>query len=304
MVEIKNKVEPIGKDKKIVLIGPMAAGKTTFKRVFFEDANPLQLVNCSIEPTRGIENKAYRYFSQTIAVWDLAGQELDNWLGERSDVFQESTVIVCMLSASLSLKDNLLFLIKFLKKKMEIAPESVLFILLNKCDLLNDVESYNMILSIEQYVQAKHPEFSGFCKRTDIYRTSIMDTYFMRTLTVAYKIIEICMEKSAFQVTPEQIKEIRVKMKVLLAFSMKEWYTIADIASKIKGKTPEIQGYLEELHARGYLLKQKESFFSISEKGQHFALAYKKQAAIARTKKMMESIGFFLTLNEGMEKLG
>jgi GTPase SAR1 family protein len=119
-------------DKKLVLVGPAAAGKTTFKRVFFENVNPLKLFDDGLDPTRGIENSTFSYFSKMIGVWDLAGQELSSWLGDRQDVFRQASIIVCMISATDALKENASFLINALMVKRDNAPDADIFILLNK----------------------------------------------------------------------------------------------------------------------------------------------------------------------------
>ncbi|HME50877.1 MAG TPA: hypothetical protein VKM55_01545 [Candidatus Lokiarchaeia archaeon] len=288
-------------EKKIVLVGPMAAGKTTFKRVFFEDANPLDLLDQSLEPTRGIETDAYKHFSSTIAVWDLAGQENDNWLDEKSDTFEQSNVIACMVSVSQELKDILLFLIKFLKKWKVSETDSTLYILLNKCDLVAESASYNIVVSIEQYMSKKHPEFGDICKRANILRTSIANEYFLRTLTIAYEILGDCIEKRDMQLTREQVKEIRVKINVLSTLQAKNWYTIEMISNSASGG--DTQKILDELLARGYVINEREKFYSLSEKGEYFFRAWANHASIAKTKHAMEKIGFFLNLNANLEKI-
>jgi len=289
-------------EKKIVLVGPMATGKTTFKRVFFEDANPLELLSQGLEPTRGIETDAYKYLTSTIAVWDLAGQENDTWLDEKSEVFQESNVIVCMTSATQQMKDILLFLIKVLKKWKAMDTQPQLYLLLHKCDLVAESASYNMVLTIEQYVAKKHPEFREVCKRTNIFRTSIASEYFLRTLMIAYEIMGTCIEKQDMKVTPVQLKEIKAKINVLLAFEAKKWFTV-DMLSNLQSGS-DLQHYLDDLLSKGYLVNEREKFYSLSEKGEYFSRAWSNQGSIAKTKQAMEKIGFFLNLNANLEKIG
>ena len=66
------------KQIKIVLVGPAAVGKTTFRHIFFDRDNPFDLLQKSLEPTHNIETNVYS-FETLIAVHDLAGQQLDDW---------------------------------------------------------------------------------------------------------------------------------------------------------------------------------------------------------------------------------
>ncbi len=290
--------------KKIVLVGPSACGKTTFKRVFFEDANPIQLVKASLDPTRGVETDTYAAFSKLISVWDLAGQEIDHWLSDRTDVFNGSNVIVCMLNTAEPLKDSVSFLIKFLQIRNAISPSTPIFILLTKCDLVSNVESYNMILKIEKYILEKHPEFADECTRTKIHRVSITDAFFLKTLTIAFQVIEMCIEKNQLQVSPEHLAEIKSKMKILALFTPSTWLKVSEIQIPDRLDLPTFQRYTDDLYALGYLARERDVFYSISEKGGHFINACKKQAVLVKTKAMMENISFFFGLKNAMEKIG
>jgi GTPase SAR1 family protein len=285
--------------KKIVLVGPSACGKTTFKRVFFEDANPIQLVRESLDPTRGVETNTYAAFSNLISVWDLAGQEIDHWLSDRTDVFNGSNVIVCMLNAAEQLKDSVAFLIRFLKARNAISPSTPIFILLTKCDLVSNVESYNMILKIENYMLEKYPEFADECTRTKIHRVSIAEAFFLKTLTVAFQIIEACIAKSELQVSPEHLAEI-----ILALFTPSTWLKVSEIQIPDRLDLPIFQKYIDDLYVLGYLARERDVFYSISEKGGHFINACKKQAVLVKTKAMMENISFFFGLKTAMEKIG
>ncbi|MEX2684887.1 MAG: Rab family GTPase [Candidatus Sigynarchaeota archaeon] len=289
--------------KKIVLIGPKASGKTTFKRVFFEAANPLQLLKESLEPTRGVETNMYTAFSRAISVWDLAGQEIDHWLGDRKDVFHKASVITCMINAVEPLKDSVAFLIKLLKVRNSISPEMPVFILLSKCDLISNIESYDIILRIEKFMKEKHPEFAEECRRTKIHRVSITDAFFLKTLMTAYHIIETCIDKNEIQLPPAYIADIKAKMRILGLFRP-SWVRLADIRIPPKMDPSSFQKHVEDLHNLGYLAKEHDDYYSISEKGNHFINACKKQAALVNKREIFEGVGFFIGLKSEMEKIG
>ena len=48
--------------KKITIIGPAGTGKTTIKKVYFEMANPLKILEFSLKPTKGINSSVYSLF--------------------------------------------------------------------------------------------------------------------------------------------------------------------------------------------------------------------------------------------------
>ena len=296
--------DSLGK-KKIVLVGPSACGKTTFKKVFFEDANPIQLVKESLNPTRGLETDTYSAFSYLLSVWDLAGQEIDHWLGDRKDLFPDSAVIVCMMDATAPLKDSVSFLIRFLKVRRDMASSMPIFLLLTKCDLVSNIQAYNIILKIDNYVQEKYPEFADECKRTNIQRISVAEAFFLNTLTVAFRIIEVCIDKNELKVSSEYLAEIKSKMNLLSIFPPPaSAVKISELSIPGQLDSSKFQKYIDDLHSLGYLVRERNVFYSLSEKGSHFINACKKQAILVKTKAMMEKISFFFGLKAEMEKIG
>ena len=58
--------------KKIVIIGPPNAGKTTLRKIFFEGENSTSLLENSLEPTHGVESIILK-LKEEIGIFDLAG---------------------------------------------------------------------------------------------------------------------------------------------------------------------------------------------------------------------------------------
>ena len=245
--------------KKLVLVGPMAAGKTTFKQVFFENANPLKLLEKDLEPTRGIESSALGYFEQILGVWDLAGQEINSWLGKRSDVFKEASVIVYMLDASKKLKEAIPNFIKFLKVREKIAKHSKLFLLMNKCDLSPNIEIYNKIYHLERFITVKFPEFKHVCKRTNFYKTSVTEAYFIPTLLTVLEIIKSCINFTDLSIPISDYVNFKNKIKILTIYSPGIWFSIGDISDKLRLKITKTKKLLSELHYYGFLNQKKNN---------------------------------------------
>lgn len=290
--------------KKIVLIGPKASGKTTFKRIFFDAANPVQLIKTSLDPTRGVETDTYAAFSRFLAVWDLSGQELESWLGKRADVLAGSSIIVCMLGSTEPFIDSVSFLVRLLKARALNTPSVPVFIVLSKCDLISEKESYNRLLKIEAYMKEKHPEFKDECHRTKIHRVAITDAYFLRALKIAYQIIEFCIDSNDLRVSSQQLAGIKTKIKILAKLPSTGWIDLNTVSLHVRLGLEETHQQITELINLDYVHKERETFFALSEKGKYFMNACKMQSALLKSRAMMEKISFFFKLRVEMERVG
>ena len=161
--------------KKIVFIGPPGVGKTTIKEVFFEMANPLYLLQNSLTPTRGVNSALYKFQDDEVGVFDLAGQENENWFDQERNVFAFANVIICVLDVNSYLSDMLDFIKKLINLIKEIRLDNLsLAILLHKIDLMEILYLQHKVKAVEEFVEN---EVSGI-KGISIYTTSISKPYF------------------------------------------------------------------------------------------------------------------------------
>ncbi len=107
-------------NKKIILTGPPGTGKTTIKKEYLEMANPIKLLERSLDPTRGVETSTFSLFKLKIGVCDLAGQENKNWFSRSKDIFNDSSIIICVFDVKNSLKEIIEFTMNLLKIKKEV----------------------------------------------------------------------------------------------------------------------------------------------------------------------------------------
>ena len=122
---------------KVVLVGPQEVGKSTLRKWIFEGDSVIKLLENPLEATFGVENYSYNLLLNDIGVFDLAGQENDRWFEENVDIFNESDLILNVLDARFApkiLKDKIDLA---LKVETEQAPQSLLFFLIHKIDLID-----------------------------------------------------------------------------------------------------------------------------------------------------------------------
>lgn len=125
--------------KKIILIGTAGVGKTTLKKIFFESANPIELLCHQLEPTIGDEIEVYEKL-KLVAIHDLAGQEWDRWLKDEPHIFDETNLIICMLEAKDVWERNWIMVQEVVSVKNMYCPNAICAFFFHKIDLLNQNE--------------------------------------------------------------------------------------------------------------------------------------------------------------------
>ena len=66
--------------------------------------NPYKLLNTSLKPTRGINSSIYSLFDMNLGVFDLAGQENEQWFNEDKIIFNNVDMVLCVLDVNMYLK--------------------------------------------------------------------------------------------------------------------------------------------------------------------------------------------------------
>ncbi len=173
--------------KKIILIGPPAAGKTSLRKFFFEGISGDQLLQHSEPASIGMKYSHYEYVYTypiervganpertpfNLAVLDTAGQELETWLNERQyDVFTGASVIIFVfqlndwndpqnreyISNLVMITDNI---------RVQHAPSAQLYILGHKMDAIAGLNAEKMRRDVQdglqEYVFKKRKLFLDF----------------------------------------------------------------------------------------------------------------------------------------------
>ncbi len=142
-------------EKKLVLLGPPSAGKTSIKKAIFEGKDLNQLLKKSIEPTYGISHKNYDFFNIDLGIADLAGQEIERYINdklERKLAFDGTDAIVYVFDIDFWKKyqDKLQsHLNGIILAKRELKLETDIFIFCHKLDLIQSNQRNEFIKKVE-----------------------------------------------------------------------------------------------------------------------------------------------------------
>lgn len=161
--------------KKLILIGPPGVGKTTIKQIVFEDQNSNDLLQNSLEPTLGNELTVVDLESAQLAINDLAGQEIDRWIENEPEVFNDSDAVLIFLDASLDWEKHLEFLNRLFDILQKGAPDAKIIVLFHKTDLIPPHIQDQLMYQVIQFQRASPLAF-------EFHFTSIVGQYFPRFL--------------------------------------------------------------------------------------------------------------------------
>ncbi|TFF63467.1 MAG: hypothetical protein EU521_01585, partial [Promethearchaeota archaeon] len=174
--------------KKIIFIGPSGAGKTTIRKMFFEGENSKKLLEYALEPTYGEESLILRIpgLNEDIGVFDLAGQENHRWLETNdNEIFLDSKVIIVVIDISTDFDLILEFVNKVIKIRNELTPNSKIYVLLHKIDLI-------AINTLNQIKLTSKNAFSD-TKLLKIMFTSLKKKYLVKTFSDFLEIMKSCL---------------------------------------------------------------------------------------------------------------
>ena len=203
----------IAQNKKLLLVGPPGAGKTTIKKVYFDKKEPLELVKYPISPSRGLSTDTYSYSNSNLGIFDLAGQENNQWFSDRGkDVFKSSSAILCIFDITSSLELILEFLIKLYKIKKELKLHSChISVFLHKIDKATPSYVGYKLLSLKKFIIEQHI----LKEDIQVYETSIDQNYFYNTFSIISSILHdlfdngtIRMKRSEFDLIKKDFLKI------------------------------------------------------------------------------------------------
>ena len=263
-------------NKKLIFIGPPGTGKTTLKKIFFEKGDPDQLLNNPLNPSRGITTGIYSLFHSNIGIFDLAGQENEDWFSYKStEVFDRSNMIICIFDVKNSLESIISFLLKIYKIKKDLNLSDCRIIsFINKIDLVSLSYIEKKIRAIKSFIIMQHPGGSEF----EVYRTSIKDNFLYDTFyilsTIMYSIYSI--EFKSFK--KSELNNLKDEVKVILDINNSFIYSLNELNQKSKFKKEQIKIFLKNLVNLGFIsVKDDFTFITLTDRGEKFKLGLIKE---------------------------
>jgi len=286
--------------KKIIFIGPAGSGKTTLKRVFFDMANPFYLLRTPLEPTRGINSRLYSLFNVKIGMFDLAGQENQDWYNKDKNIFSGANIIICVIDINSYLKE----IFEFFNDFFEIYRDLKLYdcytlILLHKIDLIDPLYLQHKLKAINEFLEKESIEKINLA----IHTTSIAEDYFFKTydlfteiFTEIFKHKIITMDKSIFQ-------NFKIDLKIIMKYSDSSNYRMINLYRDFDLPFEEAKLHIKRLEYLGFIkFIENTQDFQFTKRSTFFKSGLEKiDEKESKINRILESLFIFSNLNQGNE---
>ncbi|MBD3353161.1 MAG: hypothetical protein GF364_16890 [Candidatus Lokiarchaeota archaeon] len=286
----KNKAQhfPIDQlsDKKIILTGPPEVGKTTLKLTFFDNINPVKLLdrtNPILEPTRGAEISHYNMFNSEVGIFDLAGQENSSWYGESAKIFSNTDILVAIFDIKTRLGEITDFIISLLEIKKKYCSEAIFYIIIHKIDLISRYDLYKKIRYLKKFLKLKEKDQKSF----EILTTSIEKEYFLDTYLKIQEIILSAVKRDIYYIPITDYEDLNLCTKIILKYEYGVNYYLINLHNEVKIPESRLEKIIELLK---YLQLIKIKSSDIGEYGQQFRLTDRAYFLLSSIKKLQNNI--------------
>ncbi len=254
---------------KIIFLGPSGAGKTTLKKVFFEQASTLRLLSNPLEPTLGLDTQIYDIGANRglFAIHDLAGQQLEEWMSVSQDYFLDSDLVVIVLDCRDSWEENRNLVKKVENLRDKLCKAAKIIVLIHKIDLLE--ENQRSILSIKADASLSTiPNLSYFL-------SSIAHNFFNDTFLNFVNGLRNCIENR----NEIQLSLLFQKVEILNRFLKYPEISLEDLMSTSNLPNDTFLDILDGMHRKNLLnIDTQAKKVTLGLKGKYFVMGLKNQA--------------------------
>ncbi len=274
----------------------------TKKVLFFEMVNPLKLLKNTLDPTRGINSSIYSFFNLELGVFDLAGQENENWFSKESTIFNNSNLIICVLDINSYLGE----IIEFIDDVIRIQNELKLIncsiaILLHKIDLIEPLYLHQKLKAINDNLRNEKKQDMS----TQIYPTSITKKYFLETYDIISQLFSKLTDYKTGSMNEKVFQDFKLDLQIIVQYSDLKEYKITDLFYDLNLSRKNATPRLKKLEKLGFLkFTENSNNFLLTERANFFKLGLNSgdiDEKENKINKILESLYIFSNLSQKTE---
>ena len=218
-----------------------------------------------------------------IAIHDLPGQNLEEWIGTRISVFNKANLVIIMVDSTENWDDSEQLWLRFHRVNQKHNFKCKINILFHKIDLLDKKALLNLKNKIQNYNFTPMNAFP--------YLTSIEKSYFSQTLTHVIKIL-----KETIHSNRKTLDHDVMKLNFLEKAVNSRFIRFADLALPDIDIDEMVSLYFKDLEELGYLvIDYNMKSLRITNKGREFVEKYKNRVF----HRIMDNQSSFFTFLKG-----